>query len=164
MKSKLFQHTGLLPIFRNNVYYDTKSIEKSTRIKKPKYKLAGHSFLENYFFHVLTTDYDACKKCLTVKIKQSDWEDKVGGHLEERISFCDVRHCESIVKNELLRKIEDPKNGFRYVAKLCSAKCDSIKKLSKKALKRPEISDDTKRIIEQTAIDPKIPLEKLKLI
>lgn len=141
---------GLLlsKIIKRSTFYDRKSFDKLTSKTKPKYKLASNPILEKFFFHVLTTTLKSCKKRLTVKIKKEDWEDKIkGSYLQEDISYCDVTKYDLLEKSDLLEKMRDRKNGFIYVAKLCSAKYGKLQKLQGKMKYHYDISKETIRIV-----------------
>jgi len=136
------------------LYCDEKSEEKTTRKIKPKYKLAGSIILEHYFFHVLTRTLDACKRSYTLTINQEDWEAKITGpYLQEKTSYCDVSKPDLIYKLNLLTKIKDRANGFIYIARLCSAKYEELLKLNEKMQKDPDITEETKAIVNSGLSD-----------
>lgn len=141
-------------IKKRHLYFDKKSKEEHTNIIKPKYKLAGNVILDNYFFHVLTTDSSACKRKLTVTIPRCKWENvSDDGFLREDVSYCDLRRCDIIEKNLLLSKIKDKGNTFPYVAKLCEVKYIELCKLQDTLNVLPYISEETKNIVEKCLSD-----------
>lgn len=136
------------------LYRDAKSEEKTTGKIKPKYKLAGSIILEHYFFHILTRTLDACIHRFTLTINPEDWEDKIAGpYLQETTSYCDVTKPDLIYKLDLLIKIRDKTNGFIYIAKLCSMKYEELLKLNDKMQKAPDISEETKAIVNSGLSD-----------
>ena len=137
----------LSKITKRSAFYDTKSLEKLTSTIKPKYKLASNPILEKYFFHILTTNLEACKKKLTIKINQDDWEDKINGQYLQGHSYCDLTKYDLLDKDELLAKMRDKGNGFIYIAKLCSPKYDKLQKLQIKMKYHFDISEQTRRIV-----------------
>lgn len=133
-----------------NLYFDKKSKESTTNEIKPKYKLAGNCILEQYYFNILTTDLDACKKAVTLCIKQNDWENKIKGpYLRESASYCDLTKYELLDKSILITKIRDKTNGFPYIAKLCGAKYKELQKLQKQMVKHPRITKEAKDVIKR---------------
>lgn len=146
-------------IKKKNLYADEKSQESSTKIKKRKYKLAGNIILDNYFFHILTTELDACKKKLTITIKKDDWEEIVNGpldnpYLREDVSYCDLTKYELLDQNTLIQKITDVENKFSYVARLCLIKCDELQGLCNgKMMDYSYVSDEAKSIIATGMLD-----------
>lgn len=140
----------LSKIAKRGLYYDKKSKEETTGVIKPKYKLAGNNIpaIEQYFFHVLATTLSVCKASVTLRIRQQDWEERVkGSYLPKDISYCDLTKFEIMDGLELLEKIKDKKNGFPYVAKLCSSKYEKLKKLGKKMKYDTRISDEAIKIV-----------------
>lgn len=123
-------------IKKKHLYRDHKSKEVTTSKQKPKYKLAGNKneILGNYFFTILTKESAACKRQLTVKIAQNDWEAKIDNeeYLRLEYSYCDITKYEIIERDELLSKMRDKDNGFPYVARLCESKHKEMQKLRKR--------------------------------
>lgn len=146
-------------IEKRKLYADEKSIETSTGKTKRKYKLAGKSILDNYFFHILTTQLDSCKKKLTIIIRKEHWENKVYGphhnpYLRGDVSYCDLTKYELLEQHAILSKIKDRENGFSYVAQLCSSKCDELHELCNGPMREySHISDATKSIIMVGMLD-----------
>ena len=138
----------LSKIVKRSLYCDKESKELITLKKKPKYKLAGNPILEKYFFHVLTTTKDACKKAVTLIINREDWEERaIDQYLPKETGYCDLRKYEIMDRSELLGKMKDKKNGFPYVAKLCIAKYDKLQKLKEKMKYNTLIPNEIKRIV-----------------
>lgn len=152
---KISDDALLSKISKNNVYLDKKSTESFTNKTKPKYKLAGHKLLENYFFHILTTNKSACKRNVTITIKTSEWEDKIAGsYLPGACSYCDLTKHEVLERKTILEKIKDPLNGFPYIAKLCSSKCAELQDVFyRKMMHRPDISKEVKGIVANGLVE-----------
>lgn len=142
----------LTKIIPKHLYFDKKSKELATNRIKPKYKLAGNSLpdLGAYFFYVLTKISSSCKTNFKLIIKQTDWENKIiGPYLTEPVSYCDLSKYELLDRTILISKMKDKENGFPYIAKLCEAKFQELKKIQTKIQKYPLISRDTKNIIDR---------------
>lgn len=141
-------------IAKKNLYYDKRSRELTTNIVKPKYKLAGNSILDEYFFNILTTTLSACKAEFTLTINQTDWENKRNGrYLNEPVSYCDLTKYELLNKLDLLKKMEDRHNKFRCVAKLADAKYEQLQNLQSKFASCFHISSQTKDMIDRGISD-----------
>ena len=126
-------------IKRANTYLDKKSIEDSHLPPKPKYKLVANKIkhLNIYIFFIVTTNKSACKKECTLCAYQQDWENKNKYFLKAKYSYIDVSRPESLDKNEIIKKIRDKDNSFRFVAKLCKEKFEKLKNLYAEIRKRP---------------------------
>ena len=141
-------------ISQKNLYYDKRSKELTTNIVKPKYKLAGNSILDEYFFNILTTTLSACKAEFTLIIEQTDWENKRNGrYLNEPVSYCDLTKYELLNKLTLLKKMKDRHNKFRHVAKLSDAKYEQLQNLQSKFASCLYISSETKNMIDRGISD-----------
>ncbi|HMK76438.1 MAG TPA: hypothetical protein VK568_09710 [Thermodesulfobacteriota bacterium] len=141
-------------IVKKNLYYDKRSRELATNVVKPKYKLAGNSILEEYFFNILTTTLMACKTEFTLTIQQTDWEDKRNGrYLNEPVSYCDLTKYELLDKLTLLKKMRDRHNKFRRVAKLADAKYEQLQNLQTKFASCLYVSSQTKDMIDRGISD-----------
>lgn len=146
-------------IKKRNLYADEKSKESSTRKEKRKYKLAGNVILDNYFFNILTTNLDACKKPLTLLIRNEHWEEKVAGpidnpYLREDVSYCDLTKYEILGRHDLVEKIKDKGNKFSYVAKLCIMKCNELNCLcNNQMMAAPHVPHEAKNIIATGMLD-----------
>jgi hypothetical protein len=144
----------LLRIKKRNVYLDKKSIEASTGRLRKKYKLAGNELLSHYFFNILTSHPDTCKLICTLKIEQKDWEEKIEGpYLLGDASYCDVTKFEMMEISELVRKIKDKNNTFRYIAKLRPDRFRELQRLQIKACNLSYVPDVTKNIISEGLTD-----------
>lgn len=136
-------------------YRDKKSLEKRTGRKRAKFKLADKpiSPLETYSFLIINSSDSACIKALTLCVKRRDWEKrdpKYLHRLNNKRSFIDINKCEVLTKEILLKKIKDRKNKFPYIAKLCDAKYEELKKLPEKLEDRryqEKLSQETREII-----------------
>jgi len=118
-------------------YYDKKSIEASTKIKRKKYKLSGNRLLNTFHFFILTSVKEACNRYLRLCIAKSDWEFRKKGYLEKDFSYTDLNKCEALDEDDLLGKIRDQENGFEYVAKLKGTKFDKFKKVFIRSKRNP---------------------------
>jgi hypothetical protein len=157
-------------IKNQHVYFDFKSIEKTTKIQKRKYKLAGNTInLSPYSFYpffLITKNQDACRKCLTVCIEQVDWEQKVQGYLNLQYSYIDIHKVEVLNENDILDKIKDSQNGFPCVAKLSDKKYEELKSKLLVLSSNRDIVSQTTSIIQCALAEANIAetiLEKLKL-
>jgi hypothetical protein len=141
-------------IAKKNLYFDKRSRELTTNIVKPKYKLAGNSILDEYFFNILTTILAACKTEFTLTIKQTDWENKRNGrYLNEPVSYCDLTKCELLDKLTLLKKMKDRHNKFRQVAKLADAKYEQLQNLQSRFASCPYVPRETKDMVDHGISD-----------
>lgn len=139
---------ALNQIVRQNLHCDEKSKEQDTTIVKRKYKLAGNSVLDQYFFHVLTTMLSACKAKVTLTINKGDWENIIpGAYLHGDISYCDLTKYDILDKAELLAKINDQENGFICVAKLSDPKYEKLQRLKESMVRYSYISEETRKIV-----------------
>lgn len=158
MPNKLILPDNLLlqKVKKQHLYYDKKSKDPHLNNKKPKYKLAGNCLLGHYFFHVLTTSKDACKKSCTIPLYIPDWENVVSEFKSKlEVCYCDLTKYDNIERVVLLHKIKDTNNGFPYVGKLCDNKYKKLLNLKKNLNKHPSVSDETKDIID-AGISPSI--------
>jgi hypothetical protein len=135
-------------IKQQNLYLDKLSVDPATDQPNPKYKLAGNSILDHYFFHILTTRKDACKLVCTLEICLSEWENKIPNHGLAPIGYCDLRGIDLIRQKVLLSKIKNPYNGFPYIARLSNNKYQEFQKLIEKAYKLPWITSETKEMLK----------------
>jgi len=143
----------LLKIEESHLYLDKQSLEKTTNRIKPKYKLARSKLLEHYLFHLLTKRKSACIKSLTLKLKRDDWQDIVDkDYLREELSYCDVTKYALHDDSTLLVKINDPQNGFPFVAKLTQFKYERLLKICERVKHVPKVSDEAKEVIESSII------------
>jgi len=147
-----------LKIEESHLYLDKQSLEKTTNKIKSKYKLSRSKILDQYLFHILTKRKSACIKSLTLKIKRDDWIDITdNNYLKEDLSYCDVTKYALHDEVLLLKKINDPLNGFPFVAKLSLAKYKRLLKLCERVKHVPKVSDAAKGIIELSlVIDEKL--------
>jgi len=129
-------------------YRDKYSKERTTGKIKPKYKLMRSIVLGQYFFNVLTKCRESCRKSTTIAIHKSDWINKDEKYLNRDYSYCDITKYDIIDESTLLKKIQDKRNAFPYVGKLCTKKYNKLKKLHKKIKYIPRISRETKSIVE----------------
>lgn len=144
----------LMLINTQKVYFDIKSIESSTGVEKPKYKLAGNFFspMGIYTFFVITSNQSACHGNTTVKVETAHWEDKNPKHLNKPESFIDTKKIEVLAGKNVAEKMRDPDNGFLKVARLCDHKYLELKTLSNKKFDS-SVSDQKKKIVEQALSD-----------
>jgi hypothetical protein len=141
----------LQKILKKHLYYDKKSKDPYLDRIKSKYKLAGNCLLDNYFFHVLTTGKDRCKRSCTISLYLSDWENVVSEFEFQlrNVCYCDLTKYEIVSRVGLLKKIKAINNGFPCVGKLCNSKYKKLLKLEKNMHKNPYLSKETKDIIER---------------
>ncbi len=147
-----------LKIEESHLYLDKQSPEKTTNRIKPKYKLARSKILDQYLFHILTKRKSACIQSLTLKIRRDDWIGITNNsYLSEALSYCDVTKYALHDGVLLLKKINDPLNGFPFVAKLSLAKYKRLLKLCERVKHVPKVSDAAKEIINLSLkIDEKL--------
>jgi hypothetical protein len=149
-------------------YHDRKSFEKSTNRTKKKFKLAGDSVAELgvFTFFLIFGEIAALKKALTLTIKREDWEDRVSNELNHDESYVDISQVESLTREEIQIKRDDPENGFAPIATLRNRKFLDLKRLTKK-LRNPEVayrvSKETKRLICYAFATEKDLMKKLGL-
>lgn len=134
-----------------NVFFDKKSQEKSTGKIKSKYKLSGNYLkpLDIYTFFVITSCKETCNKHSTIEVKQKHWVDKRVGYLDRDKSYIDIRKIEPLTKKEIIFKIKDNKNRFKWVARLCDEKFNELKEKSSKLNFGTFISEKKKFFAEQ---------------
>ena len=117
----------LQTIQTQNTYYDKKSLEKFTLKVKRKYKVcADIPPIDVFSFYVLTTRKSSCPRSSLVVIKKSDWEKRNRRHLNFT-SYISPTHIESLTHEEVIIKIQDRNNGFKFVAKLPDKKYKELK-------------------------------------
>lgn len=136
----------LQKIITRNIHFDIKSLEVTTNIIKPKYKLTGNILTDIgiYCFFILTKNKYTCRQDLLLCILQKDLLDKKKGHLKEKYSYTDITKYEILDKEEILSKIKDDKNGFECVAKLRAKKYKILKwhcYKAKKTKRKPSRKD-----------------------
>lgn len=117
----------LMKILTKCLYFDQKSKEGSTGVIKKKYKLAGINndilteTTQVYRFFVGTSEEASCQKELTLAIYPNDWEEIDDSHkstIGSIAGYYDVKNIDVIGRTELLEKMRDISNGFKYVANL----------------------------------------------
>ncbi len=105
-----------------NIHKDEKSLENITGKTKRKFKLAGNPLiaLGQFIFFILASNPGAYHKSLTVRIEKEEWEERNPKYLNslEETSHIDITRFEILTKEELISKIFDKYNGFKYIAKL----------------------------------------------
>ena len=145
----------LMKISPQFAYCDEKSKEAHTEVLKRKYKVAGNviNSLGIYTFFVLTSKIESCQKFLTVCIEECHWENRNYRYLHGN-SYLDVKKIESLSKDDLIEKIDDPGNKFVLVAKLCDQKYDELREMIGKLQRSSSfISEDTKKLIAYALSD-----------
>ena len=142
----------LARIVKSHLYKDKRSLEKTTKRIRPKYKLARGIILEKYLFNLLTRTESACNRRLTLIIGKEDWENVTKEYPKKECSYCDITKCDILERDELLKKMRDKKNRFPYVAKLCDTKCKELENLWKKGRRYP-LSKPVREIIESPLSD-----------
>jgi hypothetical protein len=129
----------LSKIKKASAYYDKKSIEEFTNRVRYKYKLAGNSLLNTFYFFVLFTEKSACNRRLLICLAKSDWEYKKEGYLDNEFSYTDLNKCEALDEQDILGKMRDLENGFEYVAKLKRTKFEQFRKIYARSIRNPYI-------------------------
>lgn len=145
----------LMLINVQKVYFDTESIEKSTGVRKQKYKLAGNFFspMGIYTFFDITSKKLSCWHKTTITVGQSHWEDKHPKHLRKPESYVDAKKVEVLTGKEIAQKMRDDNNGFAKVARLCDSKYIQLKNLSRNINTGGYMSEKKKKIVEQSLSD-----------
>lgn len=69
-------------------------------------------------------------------MKQKDLKNKKAGHLNEKISYLDASKPDILNKEEIAIKINDPENGFEFIANLSKKKFKTLIYLLKQSKKR----------------------------
>lgn len=134
-------------------YRDRKAFEESTGLTKKKFRLAGASVAELnvYPFFYIFGEIKALIKSATFTVRREDWEDRVPDELDHDESFIDVSRVESLTREEIQAKRDDPENRFSPIAALSSVRFAELKKLAKKQLRDPRfgvrVSRDTKKLV-----------------
>lgn len=141
-------------IRQRNLYCDRQSREKLTDTVKPKLKLASRPVLDEYFFHVLTSQKGSCKARCTLFVRREEWTEVADVYyLGKPLSCCDITKFELIGKTELLYKMKDRKNGFPYVARMSPAKYGQLKKLAKKAVRMRDLGREDVAVVKEALAD-----------
>lgn len=128
----------LSSIREQNIHFDRKSIEPTTRIENPKYKIVGRILINLglYIFLPMTKNRAACSGEFRVEIRQADLEDKDPHHLKLDRSYVNPEKAEAFEKQEILLKQKDKQNKFLKVARLADSKYGEIKHKSENFIKK----------------------------
>lgn len=131
------------------LFYDRENVEKLTKRKRSKYKLAINRLkdIQIYPFYILNSEL-TCKKYFAFKIDQDDWENVKQGYLKKDCSYIDIRNLEIMKQGELSGKIKRYWNFFR-VAKLEDSKFIELCSFSEKICQTSEVEDVKKGLILQ---------------
>jgi hypothetical protein len=149
----------LSTIQEKHIYKDERSVEKSTKITKRKYKLAAKwpEVLKSQnirIFFVSTSNSASVQKRVSVEIKESDYSECRFNNLRNSVSYYDLTKREILSGDEVKAKIDDPFNGFKDVATINDAAfkkfLDKTEKL--KIQSKPPVSvQDIKNIAKSVA-------------
>lgn len=126
MPSSLLSPATSNLVQKRHAYYDRYSVEESTLVCKPKYKLACNRFINVYYFYVLTSRKSSCSHRFRYCFKRTDWEVIVGHHLNGTESFTDLKKIDVLDEKELRLKQTDAKNKFCLAAILRSDKYEDF--------------------------------------
>ena len=138
----------LKTIEKQNAYCCQKSIEKSTGVKKTKYKLAGNRFYEVYIFFILSSK-NYGNKYTTLEIEEKDWENRKSKHLDGN-GYLNVKNIETLTEEEIVSKL---RSGSAYkVARLCNAKFIDLNDLCKQAGSQTSTSEEKKALLQIATI------------
>ena len=121
-------------------YRDRRAFEKSTGKTKKKFRLAGESVadLGIFPFFFIYGEIVALIKAITLTVKREDWEDRVPGELDHNESYIDVSRVETLTRDEIQAKKNDPRNGFAPVATLNSERFAELKRMVRR-LRNPHL-------------------------
>ena len=143
----------LTTIQTQDTYYDKKSIEEGTGREKPKYKVCADLLpIDVYPFFVSTKLKNSCPKSLVVVVNETEWEKRDVKYLKG-ISYLSATHIESLSSNEVISKMKDPKNGFKFVARLPDYKYKELK--NKSLRKKYKLPPKQKKLTELALSDEK---------
>lgn len=132
-------------IQERHIYKDERSEERGTGVVKRKYKLAGKwpSALraQNVRIFFVSTSRELSNR-MSVAISGADYESCSSSSLKEGVSYYDLRKNESLSAEEVVKKKEDPNNGFKDVAVITESAFEKFLTASKnlKLQGRPPIS------------------------
>lgn len=152
-----------------NVHRDKKSFEITTGKVKPKFKLAGNPIkdLGQFIFFILAGSSDAYHKALIVKVNENEWIERNSNQLHHirETSYIDITRYELFTTREILYKILDKNNGFKYIAKLPENKLLELEKKRRKIkfLNKPVANEIQLLIKEALRIDIPETLENLRI-
>lgn len=112
-----------------NIHHDLISVEKSTGIEKPKYKLLTKRFtdLGLYFFYALTKTESACPQRAKIELSSSDYDFKKDNHLSLPSSYINLEKPVVEDREMLIEKIRRTRNSFECVARVTQIKLSEIK-------------------------------------
>jgi hypothetical protein len=159
-------------IKKADVHFDRKSYEQNTRRTNPKYKLFSLRLLNSFMFFLFMSDKASCSVKFRVCVYQNDFISKKTGHLENKFSYIDASKPDILSKNQIVQKINDPKNRFENIGKMKNRKIRTILYLLKKSNKHPTFSPDRiekiktalsffpKENVERLGLGPKNPIDK----
>jgi hypothetical protein len=144
----------LVRIKTRNAYTDELSEEPYTGKIKRKHKLAVIQIhdLGEYWFFVFTSDPSACKSKYLFTVLDHHWEHKAP-NVNLPKSHCDPTRYEWLSKNDLLTKIDDPNNGFKYAAKLSLVKYTELQNIIQRASADLRMSKEVDILISKGMLD-----------
>ncbi len=137
------------------IFCDEFSEEKITRVKKRKYKLAANCILAKinvYTFFITTTNVFACSQH-RIEVRTHHLENKSPQYLNEHSTYIDARDVEFLTEKELIGKMDDPRNLFLLVARLCDEKYEELKKLKDEVHKGGFISTEKIALVREALSD-----------
>lgn len=159
----------LSTIKAGHVYKDEYSFEKSTRVTKRKYKLAGQwpKQLKSQnvrIFFVSTSKPASVQGRVCVKIEHADYTECKQQQLRDCTSYYDLTKWETLSGEEVKKKIDDPLNGFEDVATVNNK---AFKRFLEKTTKlkiqtRPPVSVLDIKNIAESVVDEAISEQVLK--
>lgn len=103
-----------------NVHLDVHSLEKSTNVVKPKYKLAGNRFPGGgILFWVSTHKSSTYPKDKTVKYTHpEDYDECSARPLIDMPSYLCIERTDYLLDSEIYSKYTNAANGFKKVARI----------------------------------------------
>lgn len=109
------------------IYFDKKSEEQGTGIIKEKYKIAGNKLptLNICTFFMMTSNRESCKSQFTVTFTPQHCEILEAGHLRNE-SYVDITKTDVLSEDNVISKMDDLQNEFKYVARLCDSKFSEL--------------------------------------
>jgi len=142
-----------------NIHKDEKSLENTTGKIKRKFKLTGKPLtaLGQFIFFILTRNPEVYHKSLTIRVEKDEWENKNPKYQNSlgETSYIDITRFEILTKNELISKIFDKYNGFKYIAKLPANKfieLDNKRYSNNRSLKKL-VSSEIEKILKEALHD-----------
>jgi hypothetical protein len=137
-----------------NIHLDTNSLERSTGRIKPKYLLlVRRSFdLGVLLFYALTSKKTTCPLRARVEIIHTSLEYKDPNCLHGNCSYINLEKVAVQSVDDVISKIRDTNNTFKYVAKINQTMFDRMKSFAQTVRYSAYVSNETDRNLIRSAL------------